>query len=232
MARTIARLKPRQVSNAKPRRGRSAALLTDGGNLYLQVTAGTKDNSVSRSWLFRYELDGRRHDMGLGSVQTVSLAEARERARHLRQLLLDGIDPLEARRQQRAERRLEAAKEMTFGSCVEAYLEAHAAAWKNHKHRYQWRMTLTDYCKAISHLPVKDIDTDLVLKVLTPIWTTRTETAKRMRVALNGFLRGQKAVGCAMARILPNGAGTSTSCCPNRGRWRRSGITPPCLMAR
>jgi len=159
MARTIARLKPRQVSNAKPRRGRTAALLADGGNLYLQITAGSGGNSVSRSWLFRYELDGRRRDMGIGSAQTINLVEARERARNLRQLLIDGIDPLEARRKQQDERRLESAKAMTFRACVEAYLEAHDAAWKNHKHRQQWRMTLTNYCKAITDLPVRDIDT-------------------------------------------------------------------------
>jgi hypothetical protein len=193
MARTIARLKPRQVANAKPKRGRAATLLADGGNLYLQVTAGS--SSVSRSWVFRYELDGRRRDMGLGSVQTISLAEARERARHFRQQLLDGLDPLEARREQHDERRLEAAKAMTFGACVEAYLQAHDAAWKSHKHRHQWRMTLTEYCKAISHLPVKAIDTDLVLKVLTPIWTTRTETAKRLRGRIERILAWAKGRG-------------------------------------
>jgi len=195
MARTIARLKPRQVSNAKPRRGRTAALLADGGNLYLQITAGSGGNSVSRSWLFRYELDGRRRDMGIGSAQTINLVEARERARNLRQLLIDGIDPLEARRKQQDERRLESAKAMTFRACVEAYLEAHDAAWKNHKHRQQWRMTLTNYCKAITDLPVRDIDTDHVLRVLSPMWTKRTETAKRLRGRIERILSWAKGRG-------------------------------------
>jgi integrase len=192
MARTIARLNPRQVINAKPRRGRATALLADGGNLYLQVTASRNDG-ISRSWLFRYELDGRRRDMGIGSVQTISLAEAREKARHLRQQLLVGIDPLEARRQQRADRRLEAAKAMTFGECVTAYLAAHDRAWKNAKHRAQWAMTLTEYCKAIAPFPVKEVD--LVLRVLTPLWTTKTETAKRLRGRIERVLAWAKGRG-------------------------------------
>jgi hypothetical protein len=165
----------------------------------LQCTLGS-DGAVRRSWLFRYQRDGRRHEMGLGATHTVSLAEARLKARGLRQQLLDDIDPLTAKRQRRAEQRLEAAKAMSFGACVEAYLATHEVAWRNEKHRAQWRMTLTEYCRSISDLPVKDIDTDLVLRVLTPLWKTRTETAKRLRGRIERMLSWAKGRGAARWR--------------------------------
>src|SRR6516165_2832729 len=94
--RMVGRLATRQVNNAKPKRGRDAGLLADGGNLYLQVTRGD-GNYVRRSWLFRYELGGRRREMGLGALHTRGLKEAREEAKRLRLLLLDGVDPIDNR---------------------------------------------------------------------------------------------------------------------------------------
>jgi integrase len=161
----------------------------DGRGLYLQVSAN------GRSWVFRYSMNGRQRYMGLGPVADVSLAEAREKALAARKLRLEGIDPIEARKAQRTAARLEAAKAMTFGACVEAYLQTHEAAWKNPKHREQWRMTLTKYCNSISDLPVKDIDTNLVLRVLTPLWKTRTETAKRLRGRIERVLSWAKGRG-------------------------------------
>lgn len=192
--RTVGRLSARQASQAKPKRGLDAALLADGGNLYLQALRGQGDH-VTRSWIFRYERGGKRREMGLGALHTRGLREAREEAKRLRLLLLDGIDPFAARNQQTQQRRLESAKAMTFGACVVAYLETHDAAWKNDKHRAQWKMTLTEYCKAISDLPVKDIDTDLVLRVLTPLWKTRTATAARLRGRIERVLAWAKGRG-------------------------------------
>jgi integrase len=194
MARLVKRLSARQVANAKPKRGQSAAVIADGGNLFLQVTAG-KDGHVRRSWLFKYELNGRRREMGLGPVYTVSLGEARDKARDLRRQLIGSVDPLEAATEQARQRRLEAAKQMTFGQCVDAYLETHDVAWRNAKHRAQWRTTLGTYCSAISDLPVKEIDTDLVLRVLTPLWTKKTETAKRLRGRIERVLAWAKGRG-------------------------------------
>ena len=95
--RTVGRLRGRQVTNAKPKRGLDATLLADGGNLYLQVTRGEGDH-VRRSWLFRYERNGRRREMGLGALHTRGLKEAREEAKRMRQLLLDAIDPIDYRK--------------------------------------------------------------------------------------------------------------------------------------
>jgi integrase len=166
----------------------------DGRGLYLQCTAGA-DGSVCRSWVFRYRAGSRERYMGLGPIADVSLAEAREKAAAARKLRLDGIDPIEARKAQRTAVRLEAAKAMSFGACVDAYLQTHEAAWNNPKHRAQWRMTLTEYCKPISGLPVKAVDTDLVLRVLTPLWKTRTVTAKRLRGRIERVLSWAKGRG-------------------------------------
>src|SRR5262249_38261434 len=123
----------------------------DGKGLYLQCTASA-DGSINRSWVYRYRAGDRERYMGLGPIGDVSLAEAREKAAAARKLRLEGIDPIEARNSQRTAARLEAAKAMTFGACVEAYLQTHEVSWRNVKHREQWRMTLTDYCKTISDL--------------------------------------------------------------------------------
>jgi integrase len=167
----------------------------DGRGLYLQCVASTDGSTICRSWVYRYVINGRQRYMGLGPAADVSLAEAREKASCARKLRLEGIDPLEDRKSRQTAARLEAAKAMTFGQCVEAYLQTHEVAWKNEKHRKQWAMTLTEYCKPISSLPVQVIDTDLILRVLTPLWKTRTETARRLRGRIERVLSWAKGRG-------------------------------------
>jgi integrase len=178
--RPVGRLATRQVNNAKPKRGLDAGLLADGGNLYLQLTRGN-GNHVRRSWLFRYELNGRRREMGLGALHTRGLKEAREEAKRLRLLLLDGIDPLHHRRKTIENRAVELAKDKTFSEVAAAYLKAHRDDWKNPKHAAQWETSLTKDCKAIADLPVAGIDTAHVLQVLEPIWRKKPESASRTR---------------------------------------------------
>ncbi|HMF05418.1 MAG TPA: integrase arm-type DNA-binding domain-containing protein [Methylocella sp.] len=167
----------------------------DGRGLYLQCVASTDGSTICRSWVYRYVINGRQRYMGLGPAADVSLAEAREKASRARKLRLEGIDPLEARKLRQTAARLDVAKAMTFGQCVEAYLETHEAAWRNAKHRAQWQMTLTEYCQPISSLPVQVIDTDLILRVLTPLWKTRTETARRLRGRIEHVLSWAKGRG-------------------------------------
>jgi integrase len=178
--RTVGRLATRQVNNAKPKRGRDAGLLADGGNLYLQVTRGDGDY-VRRSWLFRYELGGRRREMGLGALHTRGLKEAREEAKRLRLLLLDGVDPIDNRQKTIESRAVESAKNKTFSEVATAYLKAHRDDWKNPKHAAQWETSLTKDCKTIAGLPVAAIDTAHILQVLEPIWRKKPETASRTR---------------------------------------------------
>ena len=113
--RVVGRLTARQIANARPGRGLDASLLADGGNLYLQLTRGDASH-IRRSWLFRYQLNERRREMGLGALHTRSLKEAREEAKRLRQLLLDGTDPLERRRKDIEGRAVASAKNKTSGT--------------------------------------------------------------------------------------------------------------------
>jgi integrase len=148
----------------------------DGGGLWLQVSpSGTK------SWVFRYTL-GKAREMGLGALHTVSLADARIKARACRQQLLEGVDPIEARNAGRLAERAAAAKAIVFQTAGEAYVEAHRAGWKNLKHADQWANTLETYAyPVLGKLPVAAVDTGLVMQVLEPIWRDKTETASRLR---------------------------------------------------
>jgi integrase len=184
-------------------------MLPDGGNLYLQATLG-KHGGVRRSWVFRYELDSRRHDLGLGSLDTLNLAEAREKARGLRQQLVDGIDPFETRRLARKERLVKLAAEaraMTFKQCAEECIKSHADGWRNAKHAAQWSSTLAAYAyPVLGDLAVDDIATAHIVRVLQPIWKEKPETASRVRGRI------EKVLGWATVRGFRSG--------DNPARWR------------
>ena len=152
----------------------------DGGNLYLYV------RGASRTWVFRYvDFEGKRRHMGLGPIQSLSLAEARKTAAQLREQLKHPTlptDPLAARQSQKQKLNIQSRRKMTFKSCAEAYIGAHRLEWKNEKHIQQWENTLTSYAyPLLGDLPVESVDEALVVKVLLPIWQTKTETAKRLR---------------------------------------------------
>jgi integrase len=179
MARRLHRLSARTVATQmKP------GYHPDGGGLYLQVT-GTD----AKSWIFRYARDRRSHEMGIGSVQAVSLAAARDRAQTCRGQLATGADPLAAKRDAQEKARLAAASTMTFKVCAETYIDAHRAGWRNAKHGAQWQSTLETYAYPIlGKLPIQAIDTALVMRVLEPIWQTKTETASRVRGRIEAIL--------------------------------------------
>jgi integrase len=159
-------------------------LYADGGNLHLQVgPTGTK------AWLFCYALNGRAREMGLGALHTVSLKEARDKAKRQRALLLEGIDPLEAKKAGRTALAVEKAKSITFAQCAEQYIESHSKDWKNAKHGAQWTATLKTYCGPVfGALPVQEVDTGLVVKALEKIWTKKPETASRVRARIENVL--------------------------------------------
>ncbi|CAH2800455.1 MAG: Integrase [uncultured Paraburkholderia sp.] len=127
--------------------------------------------------------------MGLGPLHTVSLADARVLALAAPKQLLDGIDPLEAKEQQRALSRTVGAKSKTFDECADAYVETHRSGWKNAKHADQWTNTLDTYASPhFGPLAVSTIDTALVMKALEPIWKKKTETASRLRGRIESVL--------------------------------------------
>jgi len=175
-----------QVAKAKNR-----GLIGDGGGLYLQITA-----RGSKSWIFRYRVDGRLRDHGLGSVNTLSLLEARDAALECRKLRLQGIDPIDAKKKRRVTAQLDAAKSLSFADCAESYIEAHKSGWKSAKHASQWTATLTTYAyPTFGDLPVAEVDVGLVLKAIEKIWTEKPETAGRVRGRIEAVLDWAKVRG-------------------------------------
>jgi integrase len=127
--------------------------------------------------------------MGLGPYPEISLAEAREQAAAQRKLRLDGTDPIAVRQAGRQQAKLNSAKLMTFRACAEAYIAAHRAGWKNPKHAAQWPATLSAYAYPVfGDLQVQVVDVGLVMKAVEPIWTTKPETASRVRGRIESVL--------------------------------------------
>ncbi len=163
----------------------------DGAGLYLQVS-----RSGSKSWIMRYTLARKPCEMGLGSVVTFTLAEARQRAAVQRKLLADGIDPLATKRSDLLAKRLADASIITFDKAAAAFIAANSPAWRNAKHGEQWRNTLATYASpVIGELPVSKIETAHVLRILSPIWNTKTETATRVRGRIEKILDWAKVQG-------------------------------------
>jgi integrase len=165
-------------------------LYADGGNLYLQVSAWK-----TRSWCFRYMIDGKARKAGLGPVDLVSLAEARDKAHEFRRMLLDGVDPIEKRNGERMAKRIGDARGVTFKQCAERYIAAHRAGWRNATHAKQWETTIASTDAVLGSLPVSAVDTGLVLKVLEPVWQRTPETASRLRGRIECVLDYSKARG-------------------------------------
>ncbi len=145
--------------------------------LYLVVTSPT-----NRSWQLRFQVDGRERWMGLGPAREVPLKEAREKAEEARRSLRGGINPIEARRADREQALIETARGLTFREASERYYDAQQQRWRNAKHRAQFLSTLKAYAfPVLGAVSVEVISTQMVFKALQPIWTTKTETASRVR---------------------------------------------------
>lgn len=151
--------------------------------LHLRITGG------HRGWVLRVQVGDKRKDVGLGAYPAVSLAEARERAWKLHESIRAGNDPVAPRKQQRSILQAQAATEKTFSWCAEEFLKAKSSEWKNAKHRQQWENTLETYATPhIGHLAVSCIDLPHVLSCLEPIWSSKNETASRLRGRIESIL--------------------------------------------
>ena len=212
MARATERLTVLKVEKTK-----KPGMYADGGGLYLRVTS-----QGARSWVLRYMLDRRPRWMGLGPLSLYGLAEARARALDARRKRHEGIDPIEARRAERVRQRLDAAKAVTFKQSAEAYIDSHRAGWRNEKHKYQWSATLQTYAyRVIGDLPVQAVDTGLVLKVLQPIWTAKSETASRVPPAIESILDFAKVRGWRNGENPARWRGHIDKLLPARSRVRQ-----------
>jgi integrase len=165
-----------------------------GGGLYLQT-----GESGSASWLLRYqrglktnakgEIKPAEHWMGLGPKSVFSAKQARARARAAQQQIYDDIDPLEARRKQRTQQALEAARSITFADATQQYYDSHEGKWSSAKHRQTFLNTLKQYAfPVIGKLPVADVDTAAVLHIVEPIWITKNQTSIRIRGRIEAIL--------------------------------------------
>jgi integrase len=193
----------------------------DGGGLWLQVTSAGAKSWILRYWVAERDpatgqllrnpktkrARGKSREMGLGSCATVSLEGARTLAQEYRRLLrTQGVDPIDARRDAQEQRAIEKAKAMSFRDAAEAYIKSHRKGWRNEKHAAQWSMTLLgrtpegeetkeNYCAVLHKVPIQSIDTALIIRVLDPIWATKSETASRVRGRIESVLNWAAARG-------------------------------------
>jgi integrase len=174
--RQINRLSPRAVATlTKP--GRHA----DGNGLYLIV-----DPTGAKRWAFLFRWEGKLKEMGLGGLSSVPLAKAREVATEHRATLAAGRSPLAAKKAAKA-------AQITFGEFADDYLKTKLPGWKNAKHRRQWEKSLKEYASPLRSKPLGAIETAGVLEVLKPIWTTKSETASRLRGRVEAVLDAARA---------------------------------------
>lgn len=169
-------LTARKVETAKPGK------YSDGGNLYLIVS-----ETGARKWVLRFTWRGRAKEMGLGSASSVPLADAREKAADARRKIGRGLNPIEERKRDGGI--------PSFGDMADDVREALSAGFRNEKHKAQWKSTLETYAAPLRRKPVDTITTDDVLAVLKPIWTTKAETASRVRGRIEKVLDAAKAKG-------------------------------------
>lgn len=196
MSRTLFKLTARQIKTLPD------GMHNDGGGLYLRA----KGNS--RSWVFRFTHDGRKREMGLGSLDAVPLARAREKAQEARELVAQGMDPVEVRKapQSAAVAAPALTGGRTFKQAMDGFLDLNLSQWKNPKHRQQWVNTLNTYAAPLMTKPVGEITVDDVEAILVPIWTVKPETASRVRGRI------ERVLGYAMAKRWCKG--------PNIASWR------------
>lgn len=167
------KLSPRKVATAKEGKHE------DGGGLRLVVS-----KSGSRKWVLRFTFRSKRREMGLGSFPDTSLTEARRKAESFRKLAEEGIDPIQTRDLERQPQ-----AKPTFTSCAARYIQSHRRSWRNAKHARQWVSTLKTYVRpVIGNLPIEEVTTQDVLKILTPIWNVKNETAKRVQGRIENIL--------------------------------------------
>ena len=166
----------RKVTTAK------AGKYSDGNNLYLVVS-----HSGSRKWVLRFTWRGRAKEMGLGSAMSVPLSGAREKAASATRALAAGLNPIAERRR--------TGGIPTFGAVADDVCETLHEGFRNAKHKAQWKSTLATYAAPLRNKPVDTVSTDDVLSVLKPIWSTKRETASRVRGRIEKVLDAAKAKG-------------------------------------
>jgi integrase len=159
--------------------------------LYLQVS-----DSLATSWILNIKIGDDRAQIGLGGYPDTTLSEARQKAKEYRAMVEQGVDPREAKRAAKAALKAAQAKSLTFDQAKTAYLKTKSHEFRNDKHAKQWHSTLDTYASPkIGSIPVAEIELSHVVSVLEPIWTTKTETAVRLRGRMESVLGWAKVSG-------------------------------------
>jgi hypothetical protein len=212
MAKTSERLSALKVGRLS-----DPGLYADGGNLYFRVAPGG-----ARGWIFRFAMHGRTRDMGLGAYPQISPAAARKLAGKFREMIKEGVDPIERRHAERAAQRVAAAKSLTFDQCVRDYIADHEAGWRNAKHRAQWTSTLARYASPVfGKLPASEVDGGLVLRALKAIWYSKPETASRVRGRIESVLDWARVHGYRSGENPARWKGNLDHLLPARAKVRR-----------
>ena len=188
MPRKAAELSPLSISRLK-----EPGLWAVGGvaGLYLHV-----NDRGARSWILRVVVGDKRRDMGLGGYPDIGVADARQKAREARLKIEQGVDPILLRKQAKSELMALQATDKTFEQAAGEYIKIHADSWSNDKHRKQWESTLAAYAfPVVGKLSLRHIRQEHILKILEPIWTTKTETATRVRGRMESILDWAKVKG-------------------------------------
>ena len=198
-------------------RATGPAVLHDGGGLYLRVSAGG-----AKSWVFRFQIDGKRRDMGLGPFPEIGLAAARGRAAERRKQRHEGVDPLDAKAAQREAQRLAVAKGRTFRECAVEFIAKNESGWRSKRHREQWERSLDTYAYPIlGDLPVAAVDTGLIVQVLDPIWADKPETGSRLRGRIEAVLDAATVRGFRQGSNPAQWKGNLAHILPARAKVRR-----------
>jgi integrase len=182
------------VKKLKPGARGKPQFYGDGSNLYLQVSGNEKE--PARSWVLRYTRADQERYMGLGAYPTVTLGMAREKTLDFRRVLDAGRDPFDERRGREIAAALEVGRAISFQKCAEQFVEAKKITWKSEKHAADWPKSLEFYAYPVfKDLPVGLIEVSHVLKILSPVWTKKTETATRLRGRIEQVLNWAKVQG-------------------------------------
>lgn len=175
----------------------------DGGGLYLKVQKSKDGDSLNKSWIYRWGAQGK-YSIGLGSLNDFSLAEARERLRECRKMVAEGKNPKEERDRDKKALQQAKASSITFRAAAKKYMELNKASWTNEKNAQQWANTLDTYAyPIIGDIACAEITKEHVLKILEPIWSSKHDTATKLRGRIEKILGWSIAKGYAK---LPNTA--------------------------
>jgi len=170
------------LTAAKAKSLSARGMHSDGRGLYMRIAKGG-----SKSWVLRIVIDGHRREIGLGGYPTISLAKARQLAEATRLEVAHGRDPLAEKRR---------AEMPTFSEAAARVHETNLPRWRNGKHTDQWINTLRTYAfPTIGTMPLARIERRDVLAILTPIWSTKPETARRVRQRIRTVLKWGQAHG-------------------------------------